>query len=523
MDTTDAAEKPVPTRSPYVFGIDLGTCNSVIAVSMRGVTEAIPIEAYPSCPSVVCVRDDGDVKVGRAAKSLLLMEPENTVDSIKREMGTEWTKQFRGRPDQIYTPADISAEILSKLVAGAEESGKDLMGTPHYVVGCVPANFNDAQKRATEQAIELANIEKLWLLEEPTAAALAYAVDKEVVDQTILVYDLGGGTFDVAVLKVTSTKEEGDHHSAKFDFLAKEGVPRLGGDDFDRKIMEMAAAKLLEESKIDILDTAKDQGISQRAIREAQQRLKEVAEAAKMELSEAESATITISNLIKDESGTMHSLDMEITRAQFDDAIREMLMQSKDAVERALAAAKITIADISRIILVGGSTRIPLVKTMLKEMFGKEPWGDTNPDTVVARGAAIYGATLNDPEEKKWFTIHNIVSHHLGMEAAGGRFVRLLEKGAEIPAEAPLTATKEFTNPRDNMTELRFSVYQSDREAQFVRSEGVECVGEFFLKGLPPRPAGQTHVDVTFQIDQQNLLTVTAESDVSGELKIARS
>jgi len=526
MDTT----VPEDVKSPYTFGIDLGTSNSAIAVYMKGEARIIEIEGRQVCPSVISVLDNGEIKVGYAAKSRLIVDPENTVASIKREMGTNWTKQFGGLPDQTYTPADVSAEILSKLVSGAQESGVDLKGTPRSVVICIPANFNDAQKTATKQAAELANLELQWLLEEPQAAALAYAVDQDR-DQTILVYDLGGGTLDVAILKVKSTTEEGDRRrSAGFEFLAKEGVPRLGGDDFDRKIMEIAAAKFQETSNVDILDVSKDQGISPKAIREAQQKLKEAAEAAKIELTEAESSKIIIPNLIKDESGNLHSLDMHITREELNGLIRELVMQSKSAVERALTSAEMTIEDISRIILVGGSTKVPLVKGMLTEIFGREPYGDLNPDTVVARGAAIYGATFETPDLPEGdrfdggITINNIVTHYLGIETAGGKFVYILEKGAEIPTEEPLTAGKVFVTPRDDMTTLAIRVYQSDREAEFVRSEGVDFIGEFFLKGIPPKPRGQEQVTVTFQIDQQNLLTVTATSpNVSGELEIQRS
>lgn len=523
-----------PKNSPYILGIDLGTSNSAIAIFMKGRPEIIPIDGEKMCPSVVSVGKDGEMLVGRTARKRLMLDPDNAVASIKREMGGSWKKEFSRLSGKEYTPVDISAEILTKLVSStAEAETIDLRGTPRHAVICIPANFNDAQKTATIEAARLANLDVLHLLEEPVAAAIAYGMEKER-DQTILVYDLGGGTFDVSILNVDSTK--GD--SSKFEILAKEGVPKLGGDDFDYKIMEMAVAKLKEETGLDILDLKKDQGIKTTQLREAQQKLKEAAETAKCELSEAKTTRISLPNLIKDESGNLHSLDIEITREQFNEAIQELIMQSKEAVEKALASAKLTIDDISRIILIGGSTRAPLVGEMLTNMFGKEPFKDTDPDTAVARGAAIFGATLGVPTDqldrteatrpedkpKGSITIINIVTHFLGMEIKGGKFSCLLEKGKEISPDAPLAISKEYTTQRDDMTELMVRVYQSDRPTEFVGTEGVECIGEFFLTGIPAKPQGQERIAVSFEIDQQNLLKVKAtSSSSSGELEIKRS
>jgi molecular chaperone DnaK (HSP70) len=514
--------------SPFVMGIDLGTTNSAIAVYEKGESKIVPIDGDKVCPSVMNVREDGEIVVGRHARSRFMIDPDNTVASAKREIGGSTTWEFAGLPGKKYSPSDVAAEILSKLVLGAQQAGTvDLRGTPRYVVICIPANFNDAQKTATKEAAALANLEVLWLLEEPEAAAIAYAVDKDR-DQTVLVYDLGGGTFDVSILKVESSKDG----SAEFSVLAKAGVPKLGGDDFDQKIMEIAAAQLKTEADLDILDLKKDQGISTKALREAQQKLKMAAQEAKHELTEALSAHITIPNIVKDESGNLHNLDIEITREAFDDAIRDLVRESRTAVETALAEAKLTIEDVSRIILVGGSTRVPLVKEMLKEMFGKEPYSDLDPDTVVARGAAIKGATLNVPdpeiaqEQEKFegtITTEQIVTHFLGIEIVGGKFSCLLEKGAKIPPDTALATTKDFGTPRDDMTELAIRVYQSDRTTQFVGSEGIECIGEFFLTGIPAKPRGQERIHVTFEIDQQNLLRVEAtSSNSSGDLEIQR-
>jgi len=517
--------------SPYIFGIDLGTSNSCISIFRKGTSEVIPVEGQTTCPSVMTVLKDGTVVVGRQARGRLMIDPENSVASVKRQIGKEWSKEFEGLPDKQYSPADVSAEILSKLISAARDSEIDLRGDPHYAVICIPANFNDAQKTATKEAGTLANLEVRWLLEEPSAAALAYACDRER-DQTILVYDLGGGTFDAAILKVDSSKG-GD---ANFEFLAKEGVPELGGDDFDRKIMELAAAKVLAESGVDVLDDKKDQGISARSLREAQQKMKEAAETAKCELSEAESAEITLPNLIKDEEGKVHSLEFSLTRDEFNDAIRPLILQSKEAVEKALKDAEIEMGDISRIILVGGSTRVPLVKEMLTEMFGKEPYSDENPDTVVSRGAAIYGAHLGVPSEDTATSdvnaedefegdvaIKNIVTHYLGIETAGGKFNRIIEKDTEIPADEPLAEAKQYGTQRDNQTDIRIAIFQADREVEYVSEEGAKCIGEFYLSGIPPKPKAQEKIDVTFEIDQQNLLHVHAKSSSSeGELEIQR-
>ncbi|HLK57925.1 MAG TPA: Hsp70 family protein, partial [Chthonomonadaceae bacterium] len=418
---------------------------------------------------------------------------------------------------------------LSKLVTGAQQAGTmDLKGTPRLVVICCPANFDDAKKNATIEAGRLANLEVLRLLEEPVAAAIAYALDKTGgVDQTILVYDLGGGTFDVSILQAIS---RGMDAPAEFRVLAKAGVPILGGDDFDRKIMEIAAAQFETISGIHILQDTKDWGISRKALREAQQKLKEAAEAAKRGLTEAETAPIELPNLIKDEAGNLHSLEMEITREQFNDAVRDLILESKTAIEQALSEAQLTIDDISRIILVGGSTKVPLVKEMLTQMFGKEPYGDVDPDTVVARGAAIFGATLTMPSSMEdappVITIYDIVTHHLGIEVAGGKFSRLIEKGVEIPEDGPLTASKEYGTQRDNQTEIAIRVYQAatDTVPEYVATEGVTCIGEFFITGIPPKPAREEHVTITFEIDRQNLLKVRATSSSStGELDIQRS
>jgi len=521
----------VEKSSSYVIGIDLGTTNCAAGIYKSGKTEVINLNGTKTMPSVMSVLKDGDILVGGQAKSRSLIAPESTVSSVKRHMATEWSKEFEEIPGKTFTPVDVSAEILSSLIDNVlQNETVDLGGTPKYAVICVPANFNDAQKKATQMAAELANLEVITLLEEPIAAAYAYAIEKERV-QTVLVYDLGGGTFDVSILKVDSSGDA----AKQFKVLAKEGIQQLGGDDLDQLIMQRVAGEFAEASDIDILDLDKDQGISVQKIREAQQRLLEAVIAAKHELSDATSTTIDIPNLIHDESGQPHHIDnYEITREQMNGDIHDLILSTKESVEKALSSAQLTIEDIDRIILVGGSTKIPLVKEMLHDMFGKEPYSDTDPDTAIARGASILGATmiLPDPELERpvedtpdfVIDIDNIVTHNLGIEVVGGKFSCLIPKDTEIPEDGPVTASKEYTTPHDNLTELAIIVFQSPEEVDYVTSEGAECIGEFFLQGIPPKPRGEERIQVEFQIDNQNLLKVKASSSSStGELEIRES
>lgn len=516
-------------NSSYIVGIDLGTSNSAIAVYKKGRAEILQVDdGKNTLPSVVSIIDNHTTLVGKQARKRLLIDPDNTVASIKREMGSNWKKEFSNRPGKEYTPIDISAEILSKLIAGVQQTSMDvLQGTPRYAVICIPANFDDNQKNATLAAAKLARLEVISLIEEPVAAAIAYALEKER-EQTILIYDLGGGTFDVSILGVNSTREG----LAKFKIFAKEGVQKLGGDDFDYEIIKIVTARFQETSGIDLLDLKKDQGIAKKALREAQQKLKDQAEIAKCELSESQSAKIDIPNLIKDESGNIHNLEIEIQRSEFNEAIRPLLLQSQEAIEKALTNAQLTIDDISRIILVGGSTRVPLVREMLAEMFGKEPYSDINPDTVVAAGAASFAATLGVPDDpdvqpqiEEQLVIDNIVTLCLGIETRDRRFSLVIDKGLEIPTDVPLLVSKEYATQRDNQTEIRISVYQANEVQEFIYNDGVSCIGEFLITKITPQPKGKEKITVTFALDQQNLLKVTAESTsgMGGALEIQRS
>jgi molecular chaperone DnaK len=521
----------VEKSSSYVLGIDLGTTNCAAGIYKAGKTEIITIDGAKTMPSVMSVLKDGEILAGSQARSRSLIAPESTVSSIKRKMGTDWTKQFEEIPDKVFTPVEVSAEILLKLINGILQNETiDLGGMPKYAVICVPANFNDAQKKATQMAGELANLDILTLLEEPIAAAYAYAIEKERV-QTVLVYDLGGGTFDVSILEVDSTQSA----NKQFKVLAKEGIQELGGDDFDQKLMQRVAGEFAVASNIDILDLDKDQGISTKKLREAQQKLLEAIITAKHELSEATKTSIDIPNFIHDESGQPHHIDdLEITREQFNEEVRDLILQTKESVEKALSAAKLEIEDIDRIILVGGSTKIPLVREMLHEIFGREPYSDTDPDTAIARGGAILGATmmLPDPELERpeedtpdfVIDLDNIVTHNLGIEVVGGKFSCLIPKDTLIPEDAPATASREYTTPKDNVTELAIIVFQSSEDVPYVSSDGAQCIGEFFLKGIPPKPRGEERIIVEFEIDGQNLLKVKASSSSStGELEIRES
>lgn len=524
-------------HSTYILGIDLGTSNSAIAVYHKGRAEVLKVDdGRTTLPSVVSVIDAETTVIGKQARSRMLVDPNNTVASIKREIGKlgedgkPWSKEFPKRPDQSYSATDISTFILNKLMMGAQQSSMDILqGTPRYAVISIPANFDDNQKNATIDAAKQAGLDVVRLIEEPVAAAIAYALDKDR-DQTVLIYDLGGGTFDVSILRVDSASEG----LASFKILGKEGVQKLGGDDFDLEIMKIAAAKFQESSEIDIFDLKKDQGggVSAKALREAQQKLKQKAESAKCDLSQSQKALIDIPSLLKDGDGTVHKLEIEIERSEFNDAIRPLLLQSKDAVERAIASAKLTIEDISRIILVGGSTRVPLVREILTELFGKEPYSDIDPDTIVAAGAASFAATLtvpDDPDVKPQLdsslVIDNLVTLNLGIEVKDRRFNLIIAKGQEIPADVPLSMSKEYSTQRDNQTEIRVSVYQSNDSKEFIYEEGVTCIGEFLITKIPPKPKGEEKINITFELDQQNLLKVKAESSsgVGGALEINRS
>jgi molecular chaperone DnaK (HSP70) len=515
--------------SPYVLGIDLGTSNSVVSVYKKGKPEVLEISGNHVTPSVVNYRKDGSVIVGMQAKRKMLIEPDNTVVSIKRRLGEEnFTVTCHGKK---FTPEQVSSQILDFLKTGAQNQEKiQLEGSARYAVICIPANFDNNKREATKKAGELAGLEVLRLLEEPVAAAMAYGVGKNR-DQKILVYDLGGGTFDVSILEVKTSADKSSE--PKFSVLAKEGIPDLGGDDFDDKIMGILNREFVKQTGIDLMDEKKDQGISKAKIRAAGMVLKEKAEQAKKDLSEMDSTTVDAPNLIKGEDGTLHHLSVEITRPQFEETIIDLVKKTEKAITAALAAAKLNNDDIDRIILVGGSTKVPLVKKVVTEMLGKEPFADIHPDTVVSQGAAILGSTLALPDEEVEgkpdedsagaITEDNKTSHYLGIEVKGGRFNVLLEKGVDIPVKQ----TKNYVNSHDNMTSMRITIFQFPTPAEYVSDEGSICLGEFFLKGITPAKAGEVEVEVTFDINKEGILNVSAEckdgSGIRKDLEINRT
>ncbi len=493
--------------SPYVLGIDLGTSTSICSVYRRGRGETITIFGDRIVPSVVNYPDGADPLVGRQAKGRAMIDPENTVVSIKRDMGNpDYKREIRGKPIQ---PEDVSALILEHMKNGAQEH-EDLLGTIKYAIVTVPANFNNNQRQATMKAAEAAGLTVLQLIEEPVAAAVAYGYNHDR-DQTILVYDLGGGTFDVCVLKVEAAKGG----ASAFKVLGKAGVPELGGDDFDAVLMKMLAQKIVGDGGPDLLDQKKDQGVSKKKLRAALQTLKEKAEAAKIELSDADSADVDCPALIKDESGKEFHLSTTITRAQFEEAIKPLVDRTKECICQALAEAKVSVEEIDRMILVGASTRPPCIRKMVTEMFGKEPYGDIDPATAVSVGAAILGATFELPGRPDVDTIKPdelkkevTTSHFLGIETVGQKFTMLIAKNTTFPCQN----AKPFTTAQDNAPEVRFAVFQFPKETEDIdmKIEGAACLGEFHFGPLDPAPKGTILIDVTFAIDESGMLNVTA-------------
>jgi molecular chaperone DnaK len=502
----------VEKSSPYVLGIDLGTSTSICSVYRRGRAEVLSIYGQEVVPSVVNYRENNHPLIGLQAKRRALIDPDNTVVSIKRHMGDpDYSREVNGQP---IKPEAVSALILEHIKNGAQET-EWLNGTVQHAIVTIPANFNNNQREATIEAGKLAGINILRLVEEPVAAAVAYGFGHER-DQTILVYDLGGGTFDVCILAVEASSEEGGQSS--FKVVGKAGIPKLGGDDFDEALMRLLAQSVVDGGGPDILDTKKDQGISKKKLRAAVQVLKEKAEEAKIELSEAETAFVDVPNLVKDENGKEYHLSTEISVAAFNEAIRPLVEQSGACIRQALEEAKLTVEDVDRIILVGGSTRVPCIRGLVTEMFGKEPYGDIDPATAVSKGAAILGATFELPGEKPdedkvgeaQISEVNTTSHYLGIEIQGQKFSEILAKGLEVPCENQ----KTYATVQDNQPEIRIAIFQfpAATEAIDMGMPGSACLGEFHLGPLEEAPRGQVQVDVAFKINESGVLRVTATS-----------
>ena len=463
-----------------VIGIDLGTTNSCVAVLEGGEPKVIVNkEGSRTTPSVVHIKKDGERVVGAAAKRQMVTAPERTVASIKRHMGRDHLTTIDGKN---YKPQEISAMTLQKLKRDAE----GYLGEPvTQAVITVPAYFEDAQRQATKDAGKIAGLEVLRIINEPTAAALAYGLDKADKDQTILVYDLGGGTFDVSILEL------GD---GVFEVKATSGNNYLGGDDFDNRVVDW----LCEEFK-------KNQGIDLKQDPRAISRLKEAAEKAKIELSTTTSTDINLPFITADDSGPKH-MDLTMDRAKFEELISDLLDKTVGPTRSAMNDAGVTSDGIDQVLLVGGSTRIPAVQELVKKLTGKDPNQSVNPDEVVAVGAAIQAGVLGG--EVKDILLLDVTPLTLGIETLNGVFTKMIPRNTTIPTKK----SEMFTTAADNQTEVEVHVLQGEREmAGYNKS-----IGRFHLQGIPPAPRGIPKIEVTFDIDANGIVNVTAKDTATG-------